>query len=303
MYLNLLIFPFTFTLTLSYFFLKLLFGKVSEIFTLLTDQSDKLIKSINKAIDKKQWEQGHLSSDRLLAILSEFKKQVLTESKGQFEEISKHMERIVNMNSNSPSSNTHIESRPHDVTRRCTFCYNGRFYHVPQDFQFPSKAKLKEGLKLWLHGQTCSVDGSLYIRPYTKINGPMLPSQVLKNKFKLHWKPVFSLLKNIEDILIPINTTKITTSEIDQIYNSFLHHLKNTVSYLWVNGKRPESIFSISTWAKKTRRSEVLRLGTANDILNLKEPTKFNLAGGRNNKQKKNLFERPLTSRRINDEE
>ena len=71
----------------------------------MTDQSDKLIESVNKAIDKKQREQGHMSSDRLLAILSEFKKQVLTESKGQFEEISKHMERIVTMNSNSPSSN------------------------------------------------------------------------------------------------------------------------------------------------------------------------------------------------------
>ena len=147
------------------------------------------------------------------------------------------------------------------------------------------------------------MDGSVYIRPYMKINGPMLPSQELKNKFKLHWKSFFSLLNNIEDTAIPNDTKKMTIDEINVIYNSFLHYLKNTVSYLFVNRKRPESVLSISTWALKTRRSEILRLGNINDISNLKEPSKFNLAGGRNNKQKKKVLERPVTSRRIVAEE
>ena len=107
-----------------------------------------MIESVNKAIDKKQWEQGHMSSDRLLAILSEFKKQVLTESKGQFEEISKHMERIVNMNRNSPSSNRHMESRPHDVTRKMYFLLQWKILSCPSRFLISIKGQIKRGFEV-----------------------------------------------------------------------------------------------------------------------------------------------------------
>jgi hypothetical protein len=140
------------------------------------------------------------------------------------------------------------------------FTYDGRFFAVPQSFNFP-KAKLKEGLRLWFRGQSISADGSKRIRPYRQIKLALLPKK-LKDQFKLHFSSIYTYLeKNAPSEALSVQSP---IEDIDKYYKTSVEFLKSRVSYCFQGDRNPLE-WSVPTWFNRTRRSSIEKHGTEND--------------------------------------
>ena len=128
--------------------------KTSSIFAVVTDQTQQLITAVKGAIDEKAWESGQITADRMTALLEGFKDEVIgdvTRKLGEIRTVLPIQEEIqVDWDGGEMRNN-----RPTSVgDAACLYTYGGRMYHVPANFNFPNKVKLKQGLELWLKGQS-----------------------------------------------------------------------------------------------------------------------------------------------------
>jgi hypothetical protein len=74
---------------------------------------------------------------------------------------------------------------------------------------------LREGLRFWLREQTVSTDGAKCVKPFRQLKLPAgLPSPSLKNKYKVHWKPIFSYLEENGAYEMPRNMQQMTDKVI-----------------------------------------------------------------------------------------
>jgi len=131
----------------------------------------------------------------------------------RLDEIQNSLDRI---NGERPSERL-TQHAPTSQARGDLFSYDGRFFVVPKKFCFPAKIKSRGALKLWLLGQSASLDGLLYIKPLRKFVTSMLPTSKLRNIYKLHWKGFFCVLEYAEDFSIPENTKEMTDAEIEEL--------------------------------------------------------------------------------------
>jgi hypothetical protein len=116
-----------------------------------------------------------------------------------------------------------------------TFMYDGKFYAVPKNFQFP-KPKLREAVRFWLCGQSVSSNGQQRVKPFKNLNHGMLPTQDLKNAYKLNWNKVFAFLADGVDF--PTHSS-LTEDQIDETCNKCIDYLKSRVAYCFATTKDP----------------------------------------------------------------
>jgi hypothetical protein len=145
-----------------------------------------------------------------------------------------------------------------------TFAYHVHFFDVSQAFGFP-KVTLREGLRIWLRGQSVSTDGAKVVKPFRKLTLPGLPGPSLKNKYKVQWKPIFSYMEENGAYKVSRSTQQMTDGEIERIYDQCVNFLKDDVSYCFQSRQLTPTNWGLETWSLKTRRSTILKKGTEAD--------------------------------------
>ena len=180
------------------------------------------------------------------------------------------------------------------------FMYQGRFWDVPQDFEFPNLTTRAAGWKLWILGMPgyCSVrenGDKIYtpIKPFRNFLPVRLPKKIATT-YKLHWRPLFKLMEEgIGDI------PQTPTDEFaDTMYNMTTEHLKTRVSYIFQDTKLHHSTWTIATWSKHLTRSMIKKKGTETDKRSLPEETRFNRGHIPGKKRQRGIQERTRRSRR-----
>lgn len=263
---------------------KLIFDRCGEILVLLTNQSTLLIDAVKQAIEDKAFEQGHMTYDRLYNMFEQFKDTALKEQKEQLNDMRTEFVNIVSSNLTNRAENAIGNGASSSNTGSNIFCYGGRFFDVPEHYSFPKKVDLRTGLNFWLNGHHISED--CIIKPFRYLKSSMLPSNQLKNEFKLQWKGVYNrLLPDAENI--PTNQNHFEHADIEQIYKSLVNHLHSRFSFCFVDGMNPLLDWKLGTWYNRTSRSNVIQHGSNTDKLLLPEETRWNTSGGRQNKRKR----------------
>ncbi len=261
------------------------------------DQTQKVIQAVKTAVEDQAWDSGHVTGARLIEVLNEFQEKSL-------KKVDERLVQIRNEFSNHHDGG-HGGERPQQPRREeqvgavtttvNTYSYKGRFFAVPEDFEFP-KPKLREAIRFWLCGQTVSEDGKKKVKPFRKLSLDMLPTKSLKDNFKIHWKPIFAFLS--EAAALPPMHETITNQHINEVYDRCVGHLKSTVSYCFQKKKNPENEWTIATWSLRTSRSSIEKKGTESDKAKLPEANNRNKARNKGLQRKRKESENPLYLRR-----
>ena len=168
------------------------------------------------------------------------------------------------------------------------YSYSNRFYHVPQDWVFPSKPKLANAWDLWLLGQPAlkSTDGTpTPIRPYRMLQPKML-QQSLANKLKLEWRPIMIMMEGAPGLVIPDDASEINSAFLTDSYKRGLEHVKSRASYIWSLQKSNINGWSIGEWCKHIKRSHILKHGNDEDKAHLAAATRHNQPHSHQRKRK-----------------
>ena len=119
------------------------------------------------------------------------------------------------------------------------------------------------------------VDGSTpwKIRPFRLLKESDLHSKALKNDLKA-WRGIFKLMEKA--VTIP-NDGNVDAAFVASSFATATDFLKENYSFLYIkHSEHHIATWSIGTWYRKTRRSEVEKFGTAQDRAKLPAPTKLN---------------------------
>ena len=232
-----------------------------------------------------------MTSDRLTELLETFKTQMIEVQKEKLDDLRLEFRALTqggNATENSTGNEVGIFS---DGRGGCTFCYGGKLNDVPKNFQFPKKIELKTALRFWICGMSVGTQNN-YVNPFRFLQVTRLPSKKLQNEYKLHWAAVFNLLDSA-NIVVPRYSTwnNVPQDVIDEIYNSFTTYWWNTYKFCFIKNPNALLKWTLATWAARTRRSSVLKLGTEEDIAKLPPPSIRNNQNGRHNTQKRKLSE------------
>ena len=265
--------------------------KCTMICEAFTSQTATLVNAIKEAIDRKAWDSGHVTGDKLLEVLSAFKKDVITEVKGELKNL-----QMSRNNTGMQGSNVEANEPNFFDPAGCVFTYSGRMWDVPSTFKFPTRVTLREGWYLWTHGHVVSTNGHEKVKPFRKINQQRLPSKKLKNIYKVNWKPLFNFLEQCPDLNLPVDTRAMTQNDINNSFDKLISFLKSRVSYCF-EAKDPLK-WMISTWSVKVNRSSIEKFGKPEDISKLPEATSRNSARSANLKRKRKHSEHVLYPRR-----
>ena len=102
--------------------------------------------------------------------------------------------------------------------KEIVFTCRGKFWDVPENHEFLQRTNMRNGLALLLYSQNLNEEGSLKVKLFKYLSLSLFPSQKLRNKHKLHWKPV--LLKS-DSILID-NSIEVSDTASSEVI-SFVH--------------------------------------------------------------------------------
>ena len=211
----------------------------SNIFAAVTNQTQQLIVAVKQAIDEKVFKSGQMTADRMTALLEGFKDEVVGDVTRKLDDLrsslpSSQAETVVDWDGG-------IDRRANFSDTGCLYTYGFRIYHVPANFVFPNKVKFKQGLELWLKGQTNCVDNSTFIRPYRNLQVAMLPTKKLKDGFKLSWRYLFLIFEGNAFRDLPQDTRTLSVAEMTRYHTLCLDKLKQIFSYYFQAQKRPHS--------------------------------------------------------------
>jgi hypothetical protein len=246
--------------------------KITDVLITLRSQTSSMVEAISDAIDKKTWESGHMTGPQLQETLNGFRIQIGKDVEAQLMEIKDAIAAAAN-SSVPPAPKANVPGA--NNMAGCIFMSGGRFFDVPADFQFPEKLTIHQALRFWLQGKNMTPDGKVWVKPFRKLKRDMLPSMKLQNEYTMNWKPLFSVLEaSLEEL--PIDTRTMSETEIDTAYHTCLDFLKSRAGYCFVKPKTKPEAWSIATWGKRIRRSEIEKKGTAEDKAHLVARTKRN---------------------------
>ena len=250
----------------------------SKIFAVVNTQTQELITAVKGAIDEKAWESGQMTADRMTALLEGFKDEVISDVTRKLDDIRTSLPSQEATQVNWDGDR--IEGRSTSAgDAGCLYTHGGRMYHVPATFNFPTKVKFKQGLELWLKGQSNSVDNSTFIRPFRNLKPAMLPTKKLKYAYKLSWRALFVIFEGRALSGLPRDTRTLSVADIARYHSLCWEQLKQIVSYCFTPQKQPHT-WTISTWATRTRRSCIVKNGNDQDRANL-PPESFRNAPNR----------------------
>jgi hypothetical protein len=140
---------------------------------------------------------------------------------------------------------------------------------------------------------TIFIDGSntFQLKPFRNIEGKELKAET-RRVFDLEWKPIFKkMMEALGDETLP---STITEDFIRSSYNRGTSFLKQNYSYIFFQKSDDVvSKYTLGTWSKKIKPSEVRKHGTEQDKQKLAEPTAYNKP-----KKRKERAERTVRSER-----
>ena len=166
--------------------------------------------------------------------------------------------------------------------RHRLYCYSGRFYQVPELFEFPADLKLDTGWKLWMGGQPNyrikNKNDKVQlapIRPYRLLDCKLLPPK-LASVFRLKFLPIYTLMSETPELEFKSNTEVLDANYYNESYKMAKQHLQTRVSYIFDNDKWQPDNWLIGTWSLRVQRSSIMKNGTEDDINKLGDGTKYN---------------------------
>ena len=120
--------------------------------------------------------------------------------------------------------------------------------------------------------------------PFRRIKATYLPKE-LSNKFRIGWIPVMNKMLESPELPDGINNANTLTDEkIDEAYCAGINYLKSKFSYIFTNEKfKAHQKWSVSTWSRRIRYTEVMKYGSPEDIQNLPRATGKNKSRQRRN--------------------
>ena len=161
------------------------------------------------------------------------------------------------------------ESNPVRSTRAATlvrgcYSYDGRFWMVPENFMFPSKANTSQAFTFWFLGmpeyriQKGSETLRCPVPPFRKLDPSLLPAKI-RQTYRCYYVPV---LKRLESYLPQCHDSP-TMEEVSSWYDIAIERLKEEVTYIFASNKWVS--YSIPTMAKKLLGSQIKKFGTDAD--------------------------------------
>ena len=168
--------------------------------------------------------------------------------------------------------NNEVEPGQHD-NQGTLSTYQGRFWDVPEDFQFPTVLKRNAGWHLWLLGMPAyggrreagqNEADQQSIKLFRKFLPLRLPKKVA-DIFMLHWRPVYKLMEHGIDV-IPESPSM---EEVNDLYERGTNAIQERVSYIFLNSQYHYNEWTLATWLNYIGRNKVLEHGTDDDKSNL----------------------------------
>lgn len=175
-----------------------------------------------------------------------------------------------------------IEVEDHRITR-FLHGYQGKMWHVPQSFAFPTTGGyLKVAWRLWHLGMPNfkKPDGSSApVMPFKKMEGSLIPKGKVRNQFKVCYKPILTKMMQAPDLPFGDDprSQELTSAVIDTSYETAMNHLKAHYSYIFSNPKfQNHNQWNVSVWSKMTGTQMVKQYGSEEDISKLPPDTHRN---------------------------
>jgi hypothetical protein len=255
----------------------------TELMSSLRLQTGELIANVQKAIEEKAWESGHITGSRLKEMLEKFQGDQLTKIDSRLLDMQNQFAEALRGTGTSArvigDQDCDDRREGHEVVAT-TFMYRGRVYGVPQDFEFPRCLTLEAALHFWLCGMSVCKDGLQRVRPFVNLSLCDLPDE-LKSSFKLNWKGIFDFVHDDAIAQVDFQALELPNTrdqEVQSAYARCVDCLHRRVSYCFQNtkGRDPLVRWSIATWSLRTRHSSIRKLGTESDKALLSEGTKRN---------------------------
>ena len=117
------------------------------------------------------------------------------------------------------------------------------------------------------------------IKPYRELSEGDLKLQSSKYDLKT-WRSIYRLMET--SITIPADFSDLDDSFVNSSYEEATEMLKTNYSFLFTNNSEAKmASWSIGTWSRKAKRSEVDKNGSASDKARLPEANKLNVPHGR----------------------
>jgi hypothetical protein len=99
-----------------------------------------------------------------------------------------------------------------------------------------------------------------------------LPTKEQRNKLKLEWHPIFKLMEEAPDVVIPSNPGDISAELVNESFARATEYTKQRASYIWNISKSKPANWSLGEWSKHTLRSAIETHGMSSDKALLHEP-------------------------------
>ena len=263
------------------------FDTLGELVRQFGEHGNNLMSAVEKALDGKAWENGHVTGSRLKEILDEYRRDSIEAVDRQLQVMRTEVRESIRCRGGNAAESEESDMNEEGffggvgdagggdqagAGRNVTvYSYDGKFYAVPKGYQFP-KANLLAGLRCWLKDQVVSVDGKEKVKAFRFFTATMLPDALSKN-FRKNWLPIFKYLHPVLKE-VPRNVA-VTDEVVEKVYCECMVFLKEQVSYLWKGRSNPKE-YSVGTWSNKTSYASIITYGTAEDKLLLKEPSNRN---------------------------
>jgi hypothetical protein len=227
----------------------------------LNEQSTLVRQTIFDAMEERAIENGQISRHQIKTILDNFCNGIRDDVREQVNTIQQGQARLQPVLPDGAAAHGHIVVVW--GSQGTLFSYRGRFWDAPATFAFPAGVKGDVGWKLWLQGMPgFAMEGENgvieqhNIKAFRKFFPARLPKKV-SNVFKLHWRPVFSMME--EGIgCIPEN---LTPEIVDDLYKIATEYLQTRVSYIFGNNRLHHNDWVVATWANYLSRSVILQKG------------------------------------------
>jgi hypothetical protein len=223
--------------------------RLNTLCEVVSNQTTLLVAAVKEAIESQVFQNGQVSRQQLVDVMTEYKKDTLDKMQEKLDEFKQYFQNQSPTNNQPPPP-----PPPPGQSTGGDFWYSDgsgqvKLHYVPQNFQFPSRPTLREGLRLWLLGQTLSSDGSAFVRPFRrfKVNGQVrgIYTKNLRDVYKNQWGIFEWIEKNI-DTPIPQNPSD--PDQLNDYFEKCIELLKKRVSYCFQGANDPIAKYTIGTW-------------------------------------------------------
>lgn len=283
---------------------------VHELFEFLKEEreerkklEEKLKKIVEDAIENFAISNGHLTLSSLQNLLKSHQESVAKDFHQKSVLLEKKIDGMMTLmksrtnNYASPSdpnfvtqdAPTFANGVSEDEIQRMRYCYNGRFWDVPINFDFPKDSNLRQGFQFWIQGLPNFKDASgdaAPVMPFKHLKCDKGLPKKLHNKLRGQWKPIMKVLMEAPNLPPVHNANHLTHEQMDEAYSIASAHLQAKVSYIFLkeefNGYHK---WRVSNWSKHVRYGMIVDHGTESDIANLPPPTKLNQTRKRKNNE------------------